>query len=173
MSNHLYNHLARNLHLQDYTTNEVKLYIEGQEHLVQAQFTPHGKKYTYNCPGAEIGDTITGPGATGPAMVVALGGTGYSGPFKTATILKKGYKMPTSGGCSGYTIEVRANESVSKALKRALKKARKTEAREQELREKKQAEIAERDRRRVVALEALERNAKNGDTQAAVELLNS
>lgn len=145
--------------------------------LVQAQFTPGGKKYTYNCPGAEIGDTITGPGATGPAKVVALGSTGYTGPFKTATILQKGNIMGTgvksTAQFNQYTLEVREGESISKALRRALKKARKAEAREKELREKKQAEIAERDRRRVVALEALERNANNGDTQAAVELLNS
>lgn len=41
-----------------------------------------GKQYHYNIPGALLGDLVTGPGSTGPAVVVGYGRRGYDGPCR-------------------------------------------------------------------------------------------
>ncbi len=147
--------------------------------LVQAQFTPGGKKYTYNCPGAEVGDIITGPGATGPATVVEMGKTasGYKGPIKTATILRK--RSPLMHGdtlkrdensFNKYTIEVEDGDLVG-SLEKAPEKAKELKVKKQEYEAEQKALAEERARLRKVAIDSLEKSAKEGDTAAAIELL--
>lgn len=145
--------------------------------LVQAQFTPGGKKYTYNCPGAEVGDIITGPGATGPATVVEMGKTisGYSGPIKTATILQKrrnimGNLKRDETSFNRYIIEVEDGDLVA-SLEKALEKAKELKAEQEKADAAHLAREEEKARLRKVAMDALEVNAAGGDTQAAIELL--
>lgn len=145
-----------------------------QSDVVRAVFTPGGQEYNYVCKGAEVGDLIRGPNTTGPAIVVALGSNGYPGPYKIAELIQKRGRMNKDFAKKNNTrtisIVVPADEDPVKSLKRALKQARKEQDKQRKAQAKINAERAEKERLRGVAIQALESQADLGDTQAAIAL---
>lgn len=140
-----------------------------EDFVVRAQFRPGGREYNYYCPGAVIGDTITGHGATGPAKVVAYGRRNYNGPLKQAIIINKREHMAPSYAPQQDQTAVEFLETQLKVERKRAKLARKS-ARELKAQ---QVEIA---RLRAVAMDALEHVAMQTDdypasVAAAVELL--
>ena len=79
--------------------------------------TVQGKRYHYKVPGAQIGDLITGPGATGPAEVVAYGrAKNYVGVVKTGSMWEDRTTAHTTASFAGALKDVWSSEGMQAQL---------------------------------------------------------